>query len=94
MTSNFLTKNDIPSHIMKTILNYMPHLLFLTQICVVYNTFVCWFDPKLWWSIAKINCLYYSIRVDLYSHQIIFINTETVQTDLFSISSVITGIEW
>ena len=48
----------------------MPHLFFYTPICVVFFTFICCFNPKLQWSIGRANCLYYSTRVDLYSHQI------------------------
>ena len=38
--------------------------------------YICWFlwspsDTKLNWSFGRTNCLYYSTRVDLYSHQIL-----------------------
>ena len=32
-------------------------------------------DTKLYWSIGRINCLNYSTRVDLYSHQILLLLT-------------------
>ena len=32
-------------------------------------------DTKLYWSIGRINCLNYSTRVDLYSHQIFLLLT-------------------
>ena len=40
---------------------------------MVFSTFVGSCGPKLKWSISKTNCLYYSTRVDLYSHWILFI---------------------
>ena len=39
---------------------------------MVSSTFVGFCDPKPKWSISRTNCLYYSTRVDLYSHQILF----------------------
>ena len=47
-------------------------VIFYTPICVVSFTFVGCFDRKLKWLIGRIDCLYYSTRVDLYSHQILF----------------------
>ena len=47
-------------------------LLIWTPVCVVPFTFVYWCDPKLYWRlIGRTNCLYYSTRVDLYSHQVL-----------------------
>ena len=46
-------------------------VIFLTPICVVSATFVCWLAPKLQWSIGRTNCLYYSARGDLYIHVIL-----------------------
>ena len=77
MTSNPLTQNeehDIPAQTLKTLLNSMPQLFFQTPICVVSFTFICCFDPKLLWSISRTNSLYYSTRVDLYSHHILLLN--------------------
>ena len=37
--------------------------------------FVHWLAPKLKWSTDRTNCSYYSSRVDLYSHQILFHRT-------------------
>ena len=45
--------------------------VFLDPISMTSGTFVCCFDPKVQWSIGRTNCLYYSTRVDLHSHQIL-----------------------
>ena len=45
-------------------------VIFSTQY-VLFPSREYWCDPKLYWSIGRTNCLYYSIRVDLYSHQIL-----------------------
>ena len=73
-TSNSFIENEeynIPSQILKTIFGLHASVIFYTQICVVSNTFVGSCDPKLYWSISRTNCLYYSTRVDLYSYQIL-----------------------
>ena len=51
---------------------------FWKPICVVSGTSVCCFDPKLYWSIGRTKCSYYSTRVDLYSHQILLITDQQV----------------
>ena len=43
----------------------MPQLFFRPQKCVVSGPCVCCFDLKLYWSIHRTNCLYYSTRVDI-----------------------------
>ena len=75
MTSNSLTENeeqDIPSHILKTILDCMPQLFFRPKYV--------WFpvhlkghvipDPS--GQLAELIIYITSTRVDLYSHQILF----------------------
>ena len=52
---------------------YAPDI-FQTAICVVSFTFVCWFDPKLYWSIGRTNCWYYSTNEPLWDQQISPIN--------------------
>ena len=43
-------------------------------ICVVSGIFMGWFDTKLYCSVGRTNCLYYSTRVDLYIRQIIIMS--------------------
>ena len=74
MTSNSLRENeerDIPSQILKIIFGLHASVIFKTPICVVSSAFEGSSDTKLQWSIGRTNSLYYSTRVDLYSHQIL-----------------------
>ena len=81
MTSNSLKWNeehDIPSQILKTILYCMPQLFL--DINMSGFCYICMLvDPKLLRSIGRTNCLYYTTRVDLYSHQIL-LNTMCMLT--------------
>ena len=78
MTSNSLTENeerDIHSQILQTIFGLHATVIFLDPNMYGFQ-YICWFiwspsDTKLNWSIGRTNCLYYSTRVDLYSHQIL-----------------------
>ena len=64
-------RNTIFPHNFEDHLGFHASVIFQTQIWVVSGTLVCWFDPKTLWSIGRINALYHSTRVDLYSHQIL-----------------------
>ena len=79
MTYNSLTENEeynIPSQILKIIFGLHASVIFRPQyVWFPVHFRVIWSHspPKLWWSIGGTNCLYYSNRVDLYSHKIILI---------------------
>ena len=68
-------KNTIfPHKFWRPFLDCMPQLFLDPNMCgFQYICRVLWppSDTKLLWSIGRINCLYYSTRVDLYSHQIL-----------------------
>ena len=76
MTYNSLTENEehnIPSQILKTMLDCKPQLFLDPNICgLQYICRVLWSQtpPKRQWSIRRIKCWYHSTRVDLYSPQI------------------------
>ena len=53
--------------------HYISKLWQVRNLRLPFHTFVCLFAPKLYQSIVSTNCLYYSIRVDLFSNQVLLV---------------------